>query len=511
MTKTSTTKTSTSGADTVDATLSDWPLRPSYARALIATLFAFLLLRLWAMAVIPFTDTTEARYGEMARKMLETGNWITPLFDYGVPFWGKPPLHTWLSALGLAGLGISEFAARLPILLTGIGVLALTYLFARRMVGQGTALLSSVVLASGAMFFGASAYVMTDMPMALGTTLVMVGFWFGACQDEQDNRWGMLVFLGFAIGLMAKGPVAIVLCGIPTVLWLLATRRFVCFIRLPWFRGLALMLLLTVPWYALAEYETPGFLRYFIIGEHYERFVVHGWEGDLYGSGHGRPKGMIWLFWLGTVFPWTIAFLALLAFPRRIWRAFRSERGAWLLYLFLWMIGPMILFTPAANILPSYVLPGLPAAAILLVTLAGHIRGFHIGRLERIGFSTLTAASFALFAVVTLVEWQAPGVLNLRSHKSVVTALEDYAPDADAYSVGPRSFSVEFYTRGQVEHISVDDIDPTRPNAAYIIATKNFKRLSPEAKATLKRIDTEGRYTLLLGPSETNAIAGETE
>jgi 4-amino-4-deoxy-L-arabinose transferase-like glycosyltransferase len=65
-------------------------------------LLAFaLLLRLISLAAYPLMDTTEARYGEMARLMVETGNWLTPQFDYGVPFWGKPPLFTWMSAYGI--------------------------------------------------------------------------------------------------------------------------------------------------------------------------------------------------------------------------------------------------------------------------------------------------------------------------------------------------------------------------------------------------------------------------
>ena len=91
-------------------------------KVLYLTLTSFLLVRLFAMWAVPFTDTTEARYGEIARKMVETGNWITPQIDYGVPFWAKPPLHTWLSAGGMELFGISEFAARLPIFLTSLAM-----------------------------------------------------------------------------------------------------------------------------------------------------------------------------------------------------------------------------------------------------------------------------------------------------------------------------------------------------------------------------------------------------
>ena len=55
---------------------------------------AVVALRMLTLGAYPLMDTTESRYAEIARKMLETGDWLTPQFDYGVPFWGKPPLST---------------------------------------------------------------------------------------------------------------------------------------------------------------------------------------------------------------------------------------------------------------------------------------------------------------------------------------------------------------------------------------------------------------------------------
>ncbi|MEN3809069.1 phospholipid carrier-dependent glycosyltransferase, partial [Chromobacterium piscinae] len=85
------------------AATSSWRKAAGYA------LLALLAIRLLAMWAIPLTDTTEARYAEIARKMLETGNWVTPLHDYGVPFWAKPPLSTWLSAASMGLFGVNEF------------------------------------------------------------------------------------------------------------------------------------------------------------------------------------------------------------------------------------------------------------------------------------------------------------------------------------------------------------------------------------------------------------------
>ena len=96
-----------------------------WQRTATYVLCALLILRLLTMWVIPLTDTTEARYAEIARKMLETGNWVTPQHDYGVPFWAKPPLSTWLSAASMGLFGVNELAARLPSLLMSLVVSSL--------------------------------------------------------------------------------------------------------------------------------------------------------------------------------------------------------------------------------------------------------------------------------------------------------------------------------------------------------------------------------------------------
>ena len=78
------------------------------------------LIRAFFNSVIPLTDKTEARYGEVARLMVETGDWIVPQIDYGIHFWAKPPLSTWLSALAVTLMDDDEFTFRLPYLLIAI-------------------------------------------------------------------------------------------------------------------------------------------------------------------------------------------------------------------------------------------------------------------------------------------------------------------------------------------------------------------------------------------------------
>ena len=95
-------------------------------------LTGLIFLRVISLALYPLMDTTEGRYGEMARKMAEMNDWITPWFDVGVPFWGKPPLAFWISALGIKVFGVNEFAVRFPQFLTALLVVIISFNWAKR-------------------------------------------------------------------------------------------------------------------------------------------------------------------------------------------------------------------------------------------------------------------------------------------------------------------------------------------------------------------------------------------
>ena len=133
-----------------------------------ALLIFTMLIRLLSLGSYPLADTTEARYGEIARLMAETGDWITPQIHQGVPFWGKPPLSTWLSAISIRILGANEFAIRLPSFLIAVTVLALVYSLALRQRGRDFALVATVGLATSVIFFVSSGAVMTDPALVLG-------------------------------------------------------------------------------------------------------------------------------------------------------------------------------------------------------------------------------------------------------------------------------------------------------------------------------------------------------
>ncbi|MBV6650012.1 MAG: phospholipid carrier-dependent glycosyltransferase, partial [Hoeflea sp.] len=249
------------------------------SQAILSGLLLLLAVRVAAMVWVPLTDTTEARYAEIARTMAETGNWITPLFDLGIPYLAEPPLHSWLSASGIALFGVTAFAVRLGVLLSALATLAILWLWARSLTDLITAAVAVLLVASSGLFFVASALVQADMALTLGVTAAMAGFYNGL---SGSRRWGWLFFAGLAVGLLAKGPVAWILSLLPIGIYMVWRGSWKDLQQLPWIGGIALIAILVMPWYVAAESIAPGYLGISIIGEHVQRYFEPGWAGGLY-------------------------------------------------------------------------------------------------------------------------------------------------------------------------------------------------------------------------------------
>jgi 4-amino-4-deoxy-L-arabinose transferase-like glycosyltransferase len=473
----------------------------------LVILMTLLVIRLLAMFFIPLNDTTEARYAEIARKMLETGNWVTPLHDYGIPFWAKPPLSTWLSALAMGLFGVNAFAVRLPALLLGCGTLWLTFGVSRQRQGEDAAWISTLALAGGLLFFLCAGTVMTDPSLLFCVTLSQITFW--RALHEPQRRWGYLFFIGLGLGLLAKGPLALVLVGMPIFCWVVLRREWrALWQRLPWLSGCGLMLLIALPWYALAEIRTPGFLNYFIMGEHVHRFLDPGWKGDRYGFAHATPHGMIWPFAFAALLPWS----PLAAY----WGLRRPQPAAivtgnndgWMLYLLLWCLLPLLFFTLSGNIIFPYPLPMVAGFALLFSELWLRRRAGS-GLIVWLG---LFSGAITMLATVAFV--LQPGKIG-RTQEALILAWKAERPTADSHLLywdTRREFSAEFYSAGRAR----TSTDPAQAQALlddstvdYIAVPGNdFKTLPVAVQSAFEvigRFPNPGEITLLLRKRHGNA------
>ena len=186
-------------------------------RQLWFLLFLILFARLVTMGMIPVLDTTESRYADISRLMVVTGDWMIPQIAEGEPFWGKPPLFAWLTAGSFKLFGISQFSARIPHFLLGVATLLLVFKLARPHLSQNYSLLALVILSSTPLFFVSSGTVMTESVLLFSTTLSMTGFWL--CLMDRGRLWGLVFFAGLGLGMLAKGPVAVIMTCLPIIAW----------------------------------------------------------------------------------------------------------------------------------------------------------------------------------------------------------------------------------------------------------------------------------------------------
>ncbi|UVH60577.1 glycosyltransferase family 39 protein [Variovorax paradoxus] len=478
--------------------------RQALGTATTCILVFLVALRLVSLAGYPLMDTTEGRYGEIARKMAERGDWITPWFTDGTPFWGKPPLAFWLSAGSMQIFGANEFAARLPHFLMAVAIAVLTFDWARR-AGMRRPAYVLPLLATTVLFWTVSGAVTTDMALCLGTVLSMRSFWLalqGPAEHREREAW--LFIAGLWIALLAKGPVGCALILLPAGAWALWTgqaRRV--WQAVPWMRNGVLLLALAAPWYVLAEIRTPGFLDYFFVGEHWNRFFVSGWQGDRYGTAHAFPRGTIWLFLAGAFLPWSIVV------PLAAWRTRRKitssptdgadtdARRSFVLYLLACGLAPCVIFTAAGNILWTYVLPSLPPLAVLAALWLNDRDDGVARRLLLAG----TLVAIVLFAG-WLLDLTTGGRAEAKSAKAVVqlyrTQLRAETPLA---FVQERMFSAAFYSGGRALHIADPlQIADKRPQEPLFVAVPHsvLGQLPQALLPCLQVAGDAGSYRLFL-------------
>lgn len=331
-------------------------------------LIALFLARLLTINAVPLLEPSEGRYAVVAKEMHETGDWVTPrLWHEGesVPFLGKPPLHFWFSSTVFSALGSTTAAARVPSFLAAILLLATLFFVVRLRFDRATALRASVITAACPFFFALSAAVLLDMTLAACVDgALLCYFAYLTAPPESRASWSRAVFAFLGLGMLAKGPVSLVMAGLAVGGWSLATRRFRHLRDHAWLSGLAIFLAICLPWYLMAEQAKPGFLRYFLINENFLRYFVHDY-GDRYGSGHEFPFGSAILFFLAGVLPW----LFMLIRRRKNEAAEPCENRALAGSFFLaGTLSNLAFLSFAHQLLWTYVLPVIPLAGVWLAT-----------------------------------------------------------------------------------------------------------------------------------------------
>ncbi len=309
-------------------------------------------------------EPDEGRYAEIAREMVATHDYVTPRNDFELYF-EKPPLVYWCEAAAIHLFGPTEFAVRLPSAMFSIGQVVLTAAIADAMLGASAAILAALVLMLSPLFFAFARFATLDPALAFFLTAALGAFYFASrCAsfaDRTSRTWILTSATMLAFGTLAKGPVALILGGSIVLIWLAFQHRLREIARMPLVWCAIIYFAIAAPWFILAELRNPGFLRFFFIHEHLQRYLSsqeHGWG--------------LWFFFpivIAGFWPWIffvpLGWSAMRAIPETSDSnsspaTARSDSH----FLTIWFVVIFVFFSIPRSKLGTYILPALPPLAI---------------------------------------------------------------------------------------------------------------------------------------------------
>lgn len=342
---------------------------------LLLVLIVVSLFTFTGLGATSFLDPDEGVYGEIAREMAESGDWITPRFN-GVRYFYKPPLFFWLASFTIWVLGPSEWAVRLWSAVPAFGTALLVWRLGALIYGQPAGFLAALVMVSGVGVLRYVRVAATDFLLVFSITLAVYGF--VKCMlspSGSSSRLGPLVFwFGMALGILSKGLIGLILPLLIVGLFILANRgfavqmaggssRFQAFGAVCSLPALLVFLASVLPWHLWAAWSNEGFLGFYVVDNQFLRFLnrrAFG-EGDI-------PVGVVPFLLLTLVgfFPWSLFLPASLryGFPRLSPGSLFQEQLR--LVVGLWAVVVLGFFFLSSSRLEHYFLPSIPALSLMV-------------------------------------------------------------------------------------------------------------------------------------------------
>jgi dolichol-phosphate mannosyltransferase len=301
-------------------------------------------------------EPDESRYAQISLNMLDSGDWVVPRLD-GEPYLDKPPLLYWLTAASLQVMGQSEWAARLPIAVSAWITVLVVFACGAKIFGERTAWLGSLLLLLCLGFILSGRFLIMDGLLTLFTTVGFLTAWIAIQGPRVRWGWWTMSAVAISLGVLTKGPIALVLFGPPLVVLNWLDRRMARLQWSHWAWVAAMVLLVTTPWFCLIAMRQDDFLYQFVWKHHVLRFVstfIH--EAPVW---YYVPVLLIGMFPSSLLFVPTLGFL----FSRSRWA--RCGRTATLGAVCLAVAWILIFFSFSSCKLPTYILPAVPLVCLV--------------------------------------------------------------------------------------------------------------------------------------------------
>lgn len=312
----------------------------------------------------PLIEPDEARYAEIAREMLASGDYLVPRL-FSEPYLDKPPLLYWLLAGSYSCFGISDWSARLPPAAAAWLTVLVTFVFGSRTFGVRRAFLGALALTLSIGFVCGGRFLILDSLLSLCVSTSLFAAFEAIRGDRLRWGWWLLSAVACGLGAMTKGPIAVVLLAPPVM-------AYAWIARLParprlahWSAYAAASAAVVLPWFFAIASAVPNFAYHFFWEHHVYRFMN--------GLNHVEP------FWyyipvllLGGL-PWSLLVVAFGRYLVSRSPAVSAVRPAALGFFLLWASWCLAFFTASSCKLPTYILPLLPATALMLGSYLEHV------------------------------------------------------------------------------------------------------------------------------------------
>jgi 4-amino-4-deoxy-L-arabinose transferase-like glycosyltransferase len=355
----------------------------------------------------------EPRYAWIARAMAETGDWVTPRL-YGQPWFEKPSLYYWAAAIGFRLNLQPEWAARLPsafaalVAAVAIGWLGWKHYGSEGKLLERPAMLAPLIFSTSVAAIGFSRAATPDMLFSAFITLTMVCAArvltnHRALRDAANTdsitpaRESLtLGFFGAFLGLavLAKGPAAVLLTAGAVGLWTLATSQWRAAFRLMHPVAIGAFCVVALPWYVLCASRNPDFIRIFIFQHNFQRYLTPVFQ-------HKQPFWFFGWITLLAMLPWTVLLIPAAREGLRLWRkkTWSDSPG---FFFACWAVFPILFFSASQSKLPGYILPAIPALALLCSV--GGARAFQRSRAASVLIAVGLSICWLALAIFVLVK-----------------------------------------------------------------------------------------------------------
>jgi len=352
-------------------------------------------------------DDVDAVQAVIARNMLESGDWVTARLD-GVAYLEKSPLIYWMMAASFAIFGIHDWAARLPIALSVVALVWVTYRFGRWAFGPKEGYFAGLALGTS---LGLWLFTRILIPDVVLTLTIALALWGMLRALEGESRWSYVMAASIGAGLLLKGLIAALFPVVAGAIYLVITRQD--WRRLKPLSSLTIILLIAAPWHVLATLRNPpyleftlhsgpgeyrGFFWFYFFNEHLLRFLNLRYPRDY----NTVPRYLFWLFHLIWFFPWS-GFLPGL---RKLSYREPTRAGRTRLLALCWL-GFVLGFFTLSTTQEYYSMPAYPAFALLLGCVMA--RGV---RSRTIGIVSAVAGLAALAILIRVWGLPAPGDIS---------------------------------------------------------------------------------------------------